>query len=267
MRPDRYILFLGDSYCSSLNVRDYLEKEYSNDPAKNRLQTWKDVDCHPSLVAEHYGLRLLAHGYAGKSWWYSRSQFESQLQKHPDLLNKIEAMVFFHTDWARINTDALEARLPSNTHRGLFNFGNNDIAQAQNLWFKYLYDENYQQWSMQNWFREISTRFNDKKQVHFHSFADTIKYNDLLIGQKFITPLVWISIGESTETTQQLLDKLATVDTRANHLSSRNNFVLADIIIQALDNYQNQSQELDLSKFEIYNPNYKNFPHGNFGIE
>lgn len=256
---DKYILFLGDSYCASLNRQEY----YAG--GKHPWQVCYDSECHPSLVADHYRAQLVAHGYGGKSWWYSRSELEKHLQQQPDLLDKIDAMVFFHTDWMRINTDVLETTVSHNCNTAPDT--NNVVAQAQQSWFKYLCDENYQKWSGQHWFEELSRRFSNKKQVHFHCLQHTLEYNHLLRGQKFTTPLAWISVGELTGTSEQILEKISHKETRANHLSPANNRALANIIICALDNYQEQSQEIDLSGFEIVNPNYKNFGNGNFGTD
>lgn len=261
MKHFKTILFLGDSYCASLHKNHYEEM------GKHKWQVCKDTACYPSLVADHYNARLLGHGYSGKSWWYSRSQFELQLQKHPALLEQIDAMIFCHTDWNRINTDVLEASTLNNAQQGFKNFTDNNVAQAQNLWFKYLYDDAHQRWSMQNWFRELSTRFKDKPQIHFHGFDSTVQYNDLLIGQRFITPLSYISIAELTGTVDQIHKKIALKEDRANHLSELHNQRLAEIIIDALDNYHDSCHEIDMTKFEIVNRNYKNFPCGNFGTE
>ena len=69
-----------------------------------------------------------------------------------------------------------------------------------------------------------------------------------------------ISVGELTGTKEQINQSLIR-DTRANHLSEHNNRVLAKTIIYALDNYLNNLQALDLTKFNLPNPNYVNFPH------
>jgi hypothetical protein len=265
---NKYILFFGDSFCASLNDKHF---------KSNGCRMWQGgfhENSYSSLVADHYQVELMCHGYGGKSWWYSRSQFESELKKHKDLIDRIDAMIFCHTDWYRINSDNMYATTlnldpVSNTSRFLSYLNSEDqmVAQAQTQWHKYLYDEHYQEWSMQNWFRELSTRFKHKKQVHFHSFKDSVKHNNLLIGQRFTTPLSFISVGEMTGTVKEIMNKMSNGDTRANHLSLHNNQALAQVIIDALDNYQDQTQELDTTKFEIVNPNYINFPGGNFGTE
>jgi hypothetical protein len=265
MEKNKYILFLGDSYCATLSDKHF---------ESNGYRLWQGAgreSCYPSLVADHYQIELLAHGYGGKSWWYSRAQFESQLKNHEDLIDRIDAMVFCHTDWGRINSDNKYAttwnREPNRPKSAYLDEEDHVVGQAQTQWYKYLYDEDHQEWCMQNWFREISTRFKHKKQVHFHCFQDTIKHNDLLIGQRFTTPLSCISVGEITGTVKEILLKISVHETRGNHLSAYNNRALAQVIIDALDNYQDQTQEIDITKFEIVNPNYKNFPCGNFGTE
>lgn len=260
MDKDRYILFLGDSYCACISPEHYAQSE------RGPWQWSKDIPCYPSLVADHYGFKLLCHGYGGKSWWYSRSQFEYQLQQQPDLLNKIDAMVFVHTDWDRLLSDTHDI----STFHLYFKSGfqkplEKEKHNALKLYYKYLHDKNFYDWAGQNWFQELSTRFRHIKQVHFHCFDSTTKYNHLLYGQKFTTPLMWISAGEINGTDDQIYEQFSR-DTRANHMNNKNNQVLAQLIINALDNYQDQSQEIPMSNFDLINFNYKNFGKKRYDI-
>jgi hypothetical protein len=101
--------------------------------------------------------------------------------------------------------------------------------------------------------------------VHFHCFVGTSEYNHLLIGQRFSDTLLNISIAELTGTSGDI-DHYILNDNRANHLSDANNRVLADITIDALDNYEHKIRPVDRSMFTgMINPNYVNFPHGKYG--
>ena len=250
------ILFLGDSFCANIDLADYMDMG---------SQQWQGVahgPAYPSLVARHYNLRLAGHGYGGKSWWYSRAQFMNQLARQPGLLDQIDAMVFCHTDSGRINSD--------NIYTSTWNQYNNrpadsykdeedrQVAQAQAQWFKHLSDWNFQEWAQQQWFKEISQQWSHIKQIHFHCFPDTIKYNHLLIGQRFSTSLIQISAGELTGTGPEIHHQMSHNDARDNHLSAANNHVLAQVIINALDNYEHKVQPLDLAKFNLSNTdNYR----------
>lgn len=267
IKKNRYIAFIGDSFCSSLSEDHWIY----NGSRENVCRGIARGVSFPSTVADHYGLNLLAHGYGGKSWWFSRAEFLKQINKNPKILTKLDAMVFCHTDKSRINSSNFYAT--STNHRGgrseqdCINLEDWQTAQAQMQWFKYLYDDKFQQWAQLNWFREISSEWANIKQVHFHCFTETLQYNNLLIGQRFTTPLIHISIaelvGSSKEIRNQLLNEI-----RSNHLSSDNNQVLAEITIDALDNYKHSVQPLDMSRFKnLVNPNYANFPNGNFGSD
>jgi hypothetical protein len=202
---------------------------------------------HTSLVAKHYGLELICHGYNGQGWWYSRSQLFKQIAANPDLLDQTLAIVFFHTDWHRINTATQDV----NTIYSILNtknFKSTDFDNAHINWFKHLYDRDFQEWAGQQWFEELTRDFSHVKQVHFHSFEGTNNYNHLLLGQRFVTPLIDISHNELAGSKKEIMDFMI-VDNRANHLSDKNNQALADIIIDAVDNYQHKSHELAMSSF------------------
>lgn len=265
IKKKRYIAFIGDSFCSTTS-HEY--RKSSGFPAVAGQGT-ADV-AFPSLVADHYDLNLLAHGYGAKSWWYSRVQFLKQISKTPKILNKLDAIVFCHTNYHRINSDNHYTN--SSNHSGsrsesdCVNSFDWQTAQAQTQWVKYLYDEEFQKWAQTNWFREISREWSEIKQVHFHCFEHLENQNNhLLVGQRFTTPLAYVSVAELAGSSREVRNQLSS-DTRANHMSAENNRVMAEITINALDNYKHGVQPLDMSKFKnLVNPNYANFPHGNYG--
>jgi hypothetical protein len=248
----KYIAFIGDSFCASARSPDLKRKHY------------------PEIVANHYGFNILAHGYAGKSWWYSRQRFMEDFKQNPGLEENIEAMVFCHTNSGRFNTSNEHVFFHSDVkfQRILKDDNKSILMQAQKYWFKYLIDYEFQDWAQMNWFRETSREWGHIKQVHFHCFPWSILYNHLLTGQRFTTPLIHVSMGELSGTAKEIDNYLKNNETRPNHFSNANNAVLAEIIIDALDNYADQSQPLDISKFKnIINPNAVNFDglNNNFG--
>ena len=254
---DKVIAFIGDSYCASFNGKGMYSQ--SSRLRKPHNQLYDVQHGHPSLVADHYGYKLLAHGYMGKSWWYSRTKFLEQIKQQPEILTKLEAIIFFHTDANRIST----LNLFVNT-RNLLQQSNDwqneehrQVAEAQRQWAKHLIDTEFQTWAQNSWFKEISKEYSHIKQVHFHCFEHSTPYNHLLTGQRFTTPLYEISLGELTGTKQQIQQSMIN-DTRANHMSEHNNRALAKTIIYALDNYCNNVQPLDLTKFNL--PGHV-FPH------
>jgi hypothetical protein len=267
-KKKRCIAFVGDSFCSTIRKDHWIRngkkqaQPVLNDPSRAAF---------PSVVADHYDLNLLAHGYGGKSWWYSRSQFLKQLAENPKIKDKLDAIVFCHTNHHRINSDAYYASSANHHQRedtSYLNEEDRQTSQAQVQWIKHLYDEEFQKWAQLNWFREISREWSHIKQVHFHCFGSTdAQHNHLLVGQRFTTPLIQISVAELAGSAREISSQLSNDSARANHLSDANNRVLAKIIIDALDNYKHIITDLDMSVFNIVNPNYAKFPNGNFGSQ
>jgi hypothetical protein len=259
-----WIAFIGDSFCAGIN-----KQHGYNGLAEGR--GYYDSAAFPSLVADHYDYNLAAHGYGGKSWWYSRSQFLKQYKNNAELQKNLKAIVFCHTDWARVNTWNPMASTANKFSRPSWNPFKNDnerfVAKAQQAFQKYLYDNDFQQWAMINWFREISREFQHVKQIHFHGFSYTTEFNHLLTGCRFNTPLIHISIGELSGNTADIEQKLM-YDQRVNHLNDKNNKILAEIIIESMDNFQDQILDIDMSRFEaIVNPNSTEWPNGNYGTQ
>jgi len=266
-KKKRCIAFIGDSFCAAISQDHWI---------RNGSRLWQHGvestnDAFPSLVADHYDLNLLAHGYGGKSWWYSRAQFLKQLTQTPKIINKLDAIVFCHTNYHRINSDSVYAsstnhQTAQRDENSYINEEDRQVSEAQVQWIKHLYDEEFQKWAQTNWFREITREWSHVKQVHFHCFADNenTQHNHLLVGQRFTTPLIHVSVAELAGSSREIRNQLMT-DKRSNHLSDDNNQALAKITIDALDNYEHKVRPLDMSMFNIVNPNYANFPHGNFG--
>ena len=260
MTKQKHIAFVGDSFCASVSADVYKVNG-----------VWRQKNAgYPGIVADHYGAKIHAHGYPGKSWWYSRSKFLDKINKQPEFLDNIIAMIFCHTESNRINSDN-EYAFPWN-HYGdrpdssYKNYEDQQIAHAQSQWAKHLLDFEFQEWAHINWFREITREWGHIKQVHFHCFPWTVSHDYLLSGQRFVTPLVHVSLGELDGSADQINYQMSHADTRKNHLSDDNNLVLAEIIIDALDNYKDQCQPSHMSKFKnIVNQNYENFPYGDFG--
>jgi len=266
-KKKRCIAFVGDSFCASMSQDHWI---------RNGRRLWQlgvepTIDAFPSLVANHYDLNLLAHGYSSKSWWYSRAQFLKQLKENPRIKDKLTAIVFCHSDYNRINCDSTYA-CTANAYgtRDKNSYSNEEdrqVAEAQRQWAKHLYDNNFQVWAQRNWFREISSEWSQVKQVHFHCFSQTEEdqQNHLLMGQRFTTPLMHISVSERQGTPKEVNAQIINDTTCANHMNNSGNRAMAEIIIDALDNYKHQINPITMSKFNIVNPNYANYPDGKFG--
>lgn len=252
MKKEKYIAFIGDSYCASYSRLDLPRQHWQNDQHVDLTYT--------NIVPDHYGCKLASYGFGGKSWWYSWHKFNQNWAKNID---QIEAMVFCHTNRDRINT-TIYADFPCMSgHRP------SDIPEEMNLardyYFKYIMDSDFDQWAQTQYFKMIKEKYSNIKTIHLHCFANTMPYSNLLPGVVYNTPLVYISIGEIVGTKQEVDASFA--DGRANHLNAHNNKVLAEVIIDALNNYIPGQYELPLSKFDHPNANAKNWPLEKYWIK
>lgn len=243
------IFFVGDSYCDSYD-----------------FNLWKDLGCpgwqhgiktsHLSITSEHFNYRLHPHGYGGKSWWYSRSKFLEDFRQSSARGDfDLKAIVFFHTSYSRLN-NAWDDSI-SNTPE-------DDLLKS---FYKNFYDDDFQLWAQAQWFHELSREYKTIKTLHFFCFDIIPDMLKILPGMVFGTPLIHISIGELTGTDQEILDKCSYRESRFNHLSEDNNRILAEIIINSLENYRPGYHELDLRKFIHVNKNATNWPKPGFGTK
>lgn len=241
------IIFFGDSYCASFH---YVGQGNRKIPGTNQ-----DVDApggHPSLVAQDLGYNLYNFGYGGKGWWYSRDMMYTYLANTPEVLENTAAMVFFHTDPYRL--------LLSRSHEP------HDLDYHDKVWQTGMIDHNYLCWSQSQWFLEINQRFGTVPTVHFFCYHEPTTYSQLLPGMSFISPLIHLSIGEMLGTDKQILSQIYN-DKRANHFNTHNNRAIADIIVQALANYQPGTYTIDSTKFDQPNKNAHRWPEPGHGTQ
>jgi hypothetical protein len=205
------IIIVGDSFCAS-------PKGWPIDLA-NRLE-----------------LHLISQGIGGASWWPTK-QFIDSL--HRDDIANTEVIVFVHTNFERIPTDNLDV--------GRVNFANFDLTKeidvAVKLYFKHIHNDTFLIWAGQQWFKEISVRFADKKVIHLHSFPYTLPYSDILAGTRVLQDLYSISVNEVDF-------KTLFGDTRYNHLNTHNNHELANQLYEIIKDDVTGNATLDLSKFQ-----------------
>lgn len=253
----KIIAFIGDSFCCT-----YGQGDFEAHGSQLRQVGTKDPT-HPNIVVNHFNAAIDPCGYGGRSWWYSRSKFEDKWSHRLDQLEKeCMALVFFHTEHSRINNNW-------NDKLGMLQNCKSDGAtgRAVENYYQHIFDEKFNQWAQEQWFREINRRYGHLKTVHFHCFNDTQRIGHLLPGVVFDTPLLHISIGELTGTCDEIIKKMGLTETRHNHLSEHNNRALAEVIIQAIENMAPGHYNIPMDNFEIINPNAVKWPHGNFGTE
>lgn len=206
------IIIVGDSFCSSATE-------------------W------PTYLANYLDLNLISYGQGGQPWW-SAKKFIDTISNSD--LDNTDVMIFVHTNAERIPT--------SNQSIGLIDHSSvatNEIAQAVQLYYKYIFDPEFINWAQQSWFLEINRRFAHKQVVHLHSFPWSRSNEHLLAGLNITTNLCAISLNELGAKEFTLFN-----DTRANHLNNHNNRKLAQQLAERIKDYRPQSVELDVSEFE-----------------
>lgn len=250
MTDQKYIAFIGDSFCAY----------YGSDTPVNSVRHQFAVPgtAYPTVVGNYYQCDIAAYGFVGKSWWYSWSKFWKDWESK---LDQLEAVVFTHTDHTRINS-AISDEFPlmSSEH-----VDSGSMAKVNKDYFKYIYDQDFSMWAQEQYFKTLNEKFKHTKTVHLHGYPFSVEKSYLLPGVVFSTPLIQISIGEIQGTKKEITKAFS--DGRTNHMNTYNNQVLADIIIQALDNYVPGEYKLPLEKFQQLNPNAANWPNGIYWTE
>lgn len=206
------IIVVGDSFCATAHA-------------------W------PSSLASRLGLNLICHGEGGQAWWNSR-MFLNTLSA--DCIDQTEVMIFVHTNAERIPTSNLEI--------GKINHSASPVTELEHaiqLYFKHIFEPEFLYWAQDSWFKEISQRYADKKIVHLHSFPWSRRSEHLLKGLNIRTNLCAISLNELGAEEFTLIH-----DHRLNHLNDYNNKVLAAQLAEKINQYSEQSMDIDASQYE-----------------
>lgn len=261
------IVFVGDSYCSAWTGHSVIPHRHRQQPFQPGVYTsWLDV------AASQLGLNLYSFGFAGASWFYSRQQLFFQMTYDPDWIRTVDLMVFCHTNSHRYNTqdsdigvEMLETNYTPHPDDSRYKHKQN-LSKSLRTWALDLVDNTYQDYAQQQWFHEIARSFKDVPQIHFNNYPFTVDIaKELLPGMVYTTPLVHISLGEATGTDAEILKKAMTHDQRVNHFSAHNNQALGQLVVDSAQNYQPGARPIDLTKFELINPNASRWPNPGFG--
>lgn len=264
----KYIVFVGDSYCSAWAGPSGLAHQW-------RQQTFglrdKDRCSWLDVAAAKLDLELYSFGFSGASWYYSRQQLFKHMASNPDWINHVAVMIFCHTDCWRYSTGNgdIGVEMANLTYSPL----DCDVpphklstAAAYQAWLLHLMDAPYQIWAQTQWFYEIARTLGHVPQMHFCAFPHNVDdAQTILPGMVFTTPLVHISLGEATGTDAHITQKFMATDQRSNHFNAQNNRALGDLIADSLRNYHAGIRPIDTRKFDIKNPNAVNWPNPGFG--
>jgi hypothetical protein len=255
------ILYIGDSYCATYSY-DHIERV--DDQHHQGVVITDNLVSHLNVAAKLLNTSFIPFGYAGKSWYYSRSRFLKHFNENPELLEQLEAVVFFHTDGYRYNT--VNQHISTDLMCDIKNRPSEESIYVEPYrdWLKYLMDPEFQSWAQLQWFHEINKIFSEVKKIHFCNFNNVIERSNVLEGMTFVTPLFDISLGEMEGTDQEILDKFGN-DQRANHFNEHNNKELGKLVANAVNNYLPGRHPIDTSTFYLPNKNAHKWPYPGFG--
>jgi hypothetical protein len=253
------IVIIGDSFCADFYHRNLPRPKFEK-------QTWlqKDQASWVTDVIEHYNGDVEVYGFGGYSWWYSWAKANEDLQ---DRWHEVETVIFCHTSCSRINNAWNDNLYQTPNSR----IGNNEEQLAAQLFFKHIYDENFQKYAFDQHIKNLEHTFKDIKTIHFTSTFEKRIIPDLigLSGTVFTTPLFQISIGGLRGSEKKILHKINNHDPVRlnNHLTDLNNHALSRLVIDAIKNYSPGYKTIDFSKFgfDIVNPNACHWPDRYWG--
>jgi len=256
------ILYIGDSYCATYS---YDQTERVDDQHHQGVVITDNLVSHLNVAAKLLNTEFIPFGYAGKSWYYSRSRFLKYFDEHPELLEQIEAVVFFHTDAYRYNT--LNLHISTNLMSDIKDRLPEELMYVEpyRAWLKYLMDPTFQTWAQTQWFYEINRIFSKVKKINFCNFDNVIERSKALEGMTFVTPLFDICLGEMEGTDEEILAKFGSNDNRANHFNEHNNKELGKLVADAVNNYLPGRHSINTSTFYQPNPNAHKWPYPGFG--
>jgi len=211
------IVYIGDSFCA----------QYANGniKARNEHQGTKDYS-HIDMAAEIMATQYVCHGYAGASWWYSYKQFKEWIPDNMDTMGKLTALVFFHTNPGRINTDRVI-------------FGN---SKEYENYVRHYHSTDYNVWAQKQYFRDLGREWHNVKTIHFACFD--IPYMDLLPGVVYTTPLFDLSVSGVWDGGSSGWDG-RNDDPRPNHFGLEGNRRIAESVVSGICQYKPGQYQLD----------------------
>jgi hypothetical protein len=189
----KHIYIGGDSFCYYRQANDW-----------------------PGVLADKLNLQLTGRGFPGDSWWHTRQNLLQYLSTVES--NSTELFVFCHTDPFRILTSQVL-------------FKNLEADNIKKNYFKYFVDYEISLWTVKHWYLELNQLLKNQKVIHFQCFSSSSEPFQLLSGIRVITPLVELSMNNSTENFMQ--------DTRRNHFDPLQNQLFAQKIIECLNSDAN----------------------------
>lgn len=242
------ILIIGDSFCAC-RIHDY---------------DWPIVVVN-KLTGKSYD-SVRGKGFTGAAWWSARKLLLEQLEKRVP-----EVLIMTHTEMQRIPSDenyglnsgsVFNAEFYSNSQkvRPGENVVPHEVLLAGQSYYKYLFCKDFMQWAQTRWFYEIDEivkAYNVPYVIHFHAFMpwDTKPLHIFKNGVTFNKALWPISDDNKrlSNSKMKIIDNHEVIDAdlwqnnnTRNHFTHENNIVLANQILEALNDYSNGARDLQL---------------------
>ena len=187
----------------------------------------------PDIVADHYNYSLKLFGFIGKSWWFSYWQFEKWRQENPTEWKKTDLVIVVHTDFSRLNSSHSDVPNMLVTARS----SPVKVRQALEQFYIHLHDTPFSKWAQQQFFKMLVKLCKNKKIINIpvkDYLLDEPAYRKCKAGVVVMKDLYTISLEEWVNPKHHL----GVEDFRICHFSPQNHVVLANELINIVDNYK-----------------------------
>jgi len=241
------IVFFGDSFAAhGANATDHKQM-----PTRHT-----DLVSYIDIVAEAQQAQPVYMGFSGSSWWYSYLKFAQWIAAYPQMWHETQAVVMCLT---------ASGRPKISRYQDLIAFDADDDLRRSHYKVQAL-TQGFDQWAYRHFLHEAEQQFRGKKVILLPCFSD-VTWISKEMREYFATSAVSLctishsefkadaKIRNKDDITKLLMGYR---DSRANHLSQHNNYILAQDIIAKLDNYAPGVFMLNQSAYERGNNFYQN---------
>ena len=203
-------------------------------------------DGWPQMLADKLGLNLICKASGGWAWWHIRQRLKILGEQ---VLSDAEFVIVLHTNFDRINTTEVV-----NAGTADYVDPKSEFDTAVQLFYKYLYNEEFNRWAQKHWFEELNDITKNCKLVNLFSFDGPMEDSSMLHGLNVYPDLCQLSLKETKPTswlkTGKKVNEGLLNDMRMNHLSCENNQILADQLYEILQQqYSHGSANLNVERF------------------
>jgi hypothetical protein len=190
----------------------------------------------PSHLAQQLGCTVQVKGHPGASWWRIRTELLAAMQADPAIQDRCDLVIAIHTG---------NRRIPTNKLLG----SEREQQQAVDLYYKHIYDDSYDIWSHQHWFRELAELFPGSRMINLFTGDMWPEALSELSSQVVPTPLRDLAIIQhKNQDIKYFIDD--GFHGFLNHFTAENNIVFADQLYRIITE---QQQDFDITKFKAYN--------------